>query len=228
MSRWASDGVVFIVDDEADVRESLSSLVSAMGLKYQQFESGEQFIDFLESWQAGIAVAVVDVRMKGMSGLAVLERIRGMYSMLPCIIVTAYADFTMAVDAMAGEAFTVLCKPYRDQELWERIVQALEKSEQAYEEYCEVGPINSRFATLSSSEIAVMNLLIRGVTNKRISHLCEISPRTVDLRRKAILEKMNVASVPDLIWKLARIGYSPTEQPVDIVIAAGDDDDDDE
>lgn len=223
MSRWASDGVVFIVDDEADVRESLSALVSAMGLKYQQYESGEQFIDFLESWQVGIAVAVVDVRLKAMSGLAVLERIRGVYTTLPCIIVTAFADFTMAVDAMAGEAFTVICKPYRDQKLWERIVQALEKSEQAYIDYCEVGAINSRFATLSSSEVAVMNLLIRGVTNKKISHLCEISPRTVDLRRKAILEKMYVASVPDLIWKLARIGYSPSEQPVDTV-ATGDDD----
>jgi FixJ family two-component response regulator len=223
MSRWASDGVVFIVDDEADVRESLSALVSAMGLKYQQFESGEQFIEFLEGWQAGIAVAIVDVRMKGMSGLAVLEKTRGVYSTLPCIIVTAYADFTMAVDAMAGEAFTVLCKPYRDQELWERIVQALEKSEQAYSNYCEVSGINGRFAMLSSSEIAVMNLLIRGVTNKKISHVCEISPRTVDLRRKAILEKMNVASVPDLIWKLARIGYVPTEQPVE-TLAPGDED----
>jgi FixJ family two-component response regulator len=223
MSRWASDGVVFIVDDEADVRESLSALVSAMGLKYQQFESGEQFIEFLETWRAGIAVAVVDVRMKGMSGLAVLQRIRGMYTTLPCIIVTAYADFTMAVDAMAGEAFTVLCKPYRDQELWERIVQALEKSEQAYDDYCEVGAISNRFATLSPSEIAVMNFLIRGVTNKKISHLCEISPRTVDLRRKAILDKMNVASVPDLIWKLARMGYSPTEQPVNSFVAGDDD-----
>ncbi len=223
MSRWASDGIVFIVDDEADVRESLSALVSAMGLRYQQFESGEQFVDFLETWQAGIAVAVVDVRMKGMSGLAVLERTRGKYSTLPCIIITAYADFTMAVEAMAGEAFTVLCKPYRDQELWERIVQALEKSEQAYIDHCEVSAINGRFLMLSSSEIAVMNLLIRGVTNKKISHLCEISPRTVDLRRKAILEKMNVASVPDLIWKLARIGYAPMEQPVDTV-AAGEDD----
>lgn len=223
MSRWASDGVVFIVDDETDARESLSALVSAMGLKYQQFESGEQFIEFLESWQAGIAVAVVDVRMKGMSGLAVLEKTRGVYLTLPCIIVTAYADFTMAVDAMAGDAFTVICKPYRDQELWERIVQALEKSEQSYSDYCEVSAINSRFATLSSSEIAVMNLLIRGVTNKKISHLCEISPRTVDLRRKAILEKMNVGSVPDLIWKLARIGYSPTDQPVDSVVAGEED-----
>lgn len=128
----------------------------------------------------------------------------------------------MAVDAMAGEAFTVLCKPYRDQELWERIVQALEKSEQAYDDYCEVGAISNRSATLSPSEIAVMNFLIGGVTNKRISHLCEISPRTVDLRRKAILEKMNVASVPDLIWKLARMGYSPTEQPVDSFVADDD------
>jgi len=223
MSRWASDGVVFIVDDEADLRDSLSALVSAMGLKYQQFESGEQFVDFLETWQAGIAVSVVDVRMKGMSGLAVLEKIRGIYTTLPCIIITAYADFTMAVDAMSGEAFTVLCKPYRDQELWERIVQALEKSEQAFSDYCEISAINSRFATLSPSEIAVMSLLIRGVTNKKISHLCEISPRTVDLRRKAILEKMNVASVADLIWKLARIGYSPAEQPVE-TSAAGEED----
>jgi len=216
MNRWASDGTVFIVDDDEDVRHSLSALLSAMGLKHQQFESGEQFIEFLETWQTGIAVAVVDVRMKGMSGLAVLERIRDVYTTLPCIIVTAYADFTMAVDAMAGSAFTVLCKPYRDQELWERIVQALEKSQLAYEDYCEAGAINARFATLSSSEIAVMNLLIRGVTNKRISHLCEISPRTVDLRRKAILDKMGVASVPDLIWKLARIGYAPTDAIEDV------------
>lgn len=223
MSRWASDGTVFVIDDEVDVRESLAALVSAMGLKCGQFESGEQFVDYLGTWQPGIAVAVVDVRMKGMSGLAVLEKVRNGFPTLPCIIVTAYADFTMAVEAMASDAFTVLCKPYRDQELWERIVKALEKSERAFDEFCEVGAINSRFSTLSASELAVMNLLIRGVTNKKISHLCQISPRTVDLRRKAILEKMAVPSVPDLIWKLARIGYTPAERPVDVV-AAGEED----
>jgi len=209
MSIWSEAGAVFVVDDDEAARMSVAAMVDSMGLKCQGFASCDAFLEFLQRWVAGIGVALVDVRMKGTSGLLALRQIQGRYPTLPVVMITAYADVPLAIEAMEAGAISLLQKPYRDNDLWERIVRGMTISEARFRSHLELTDLGQRYASLSPSEAEVLKLLIGGVANKQIAHACEISLRSVDIRRKGILEKMGTPTVAELIWKLARSRFDP-------------------
>jgi FixJ family two-component response regulator len=209
MSTWSEVGTVFVVDDDEAARMSVAAMVDSMGLKCQGFASCDAFLEFMNRWVVGIGVALVDVRMKGTSGLLALRQIRGRFPTLPVVMVTAYADVSMAIEAMEAGALSLLEKPYRDNDLWELIVRGMTTSETRFRSHLELTDLVHRYGALSISEAEVLKLLIGGVANKQIAHACEISLRSVDIRRKGILEKMGTSTVAELIWKLARSRFDP-------------------
>lgn len=209
MNTWAEVGAVFVVDDDEAARLSVAAMVDSMGLQCQAFNSCDLFLEFLNRWVAGIGVALLDVRMKGTSGLLALQQIRERYPTLPVVMITAYADVPLAIEAMEAGAISLLEKPYRNNDLWELIVRGMTISETRYSNHLEWTDLVQRYASLSASEAEVLKLLIAGVANKQIAHACEISLRSVDIRRKGILEKMGTSTVAELIWKLARSRFDP-------------------
>lgn len=204
MSEWIEGSQVFVVDDDNGARESVSALVEAMGVECLSFASGEEFLEYLAETPVKAGCAVVDVRLRGISGVAVLQHVLDKHPALPVVLITAYADVKMVIDAMSLGALTVLPKPYRDQELWDTVVRALGEAKRRYEEHSKADAVRREMDRLSDSEREVLGLLVRGVPNKQIAMRCDISPRTVDMRRTSILRKFAVESVPELIWKVAQ------------------------
>ncbi|MCR9293249.1 MAG: response regulator [bacterium] len=212
MEGWATSGSVYIVDDDSGARESVEVLVTSMGLEFRSFASGEDFLDFLNELKdkiPGVCCALVDVRMRGMSGTVLLKELRkrDYFISIPIILVTAFADVPMAIEAMQNGAHTILPKPYRDQELWEIIVDAIRESERNLAEYRARATTMEQLSSLTKNEQEVLDFFLRGVSNKRIAYICDVSSRTVDVRRKAILHKMQVSTMSELIWKLSNAGY---------------------
>jgi FixJ family two-component response regulator len=155
---------VFVVDDDAAARESVVALVSEKGVKATAFASAEEFLDRFDPQMTGCLV--VDVRMAGMSGLQLLQHLQAKQSTLPAIVITGYADVPLAVKAMQAGAMTFLEKPCQDQELWQAIQQALdlELSQQMIKR--QKGEIESRLASLTEDEVAVLRKLLEGLPNR--------------------------------------------------------------
>jgi FixJ family two-component response regulator len=200
---------VFVVDDDAAARESVVALVSEKGVKATAFASAEEFLDRFDPQMTGCLV--VDVRMAGMSGLQLLQHLQAKQSTLPAIVITGYADVPLAVKAMQAGAMTFLEKPCQDQELWQAIQQALdlELSQQMIKR--QKGEIESRLASLTEDEVAVLRKLLEGLPNKRIAVDLDIGLRTVELRRSHIMRKMEAASLPELVRMAILVGFLKAE-----------------
>lgn len=193
-------GKVFIVDDDAQSRESIAALVDAMGVEVITFPSGEAFLASPYLHDAGCLVT--DLRMPGMNGLELLKRLRAQEIEIPIILVSAYVDVRIAVDTMAAGAFRVVEKPYNDQELWDAIVSAIQEGSISMKKSLARRSLAQRQSSLTESENEVMHLILSGYSNKQISHELDISPRTVDLRRQAILSKMEFQNIVELATAL--------------------------
>jgi two-component system, LuxR family, response regulator FixJ len=193
----AIEKTVFVVDDDAAARESVMALVRLKGLQAEGFSSAEEFLARYEPAQTGCLV--VDVRMAGMSGLALLERLKARHSTLPAVVITGYADVPMAVRVMQEGAVTFLEKPAQQQELWQAISQALEVGQTQHAQRRERAEIEARLATLTADELEVFRRLLSGHPNKRIASDLDIGLRTVELRRSNIMKKMQATSLPDLV-----------------------------
>jgi two-component system, LuxR family, response regulator FixJ len=200
---------VFVVDDDAAARESVLALVSLKGVPAKGFTSAEEFLAQFDPQHTGCLV--VDVRMTGMSGLQLLQQLQTRGSTLPTIVITGYADVPMAVRAMQSGAMTFLEKPCQDQELWHAIQQALDKEETLSNLRKQKGEIESRLATLSEDEVAVLRKLLEGLPNKRIAVDLDIGLRTVELRRSNIMKKMDAASLPELVRMAILVGFLKAE-----------------
>lgn len=192
---------VFVVDDDADLRTSLCALVTSMGGKAQGFASAEEFLAQLPQQARGIVVA--DVRMPGMSGLELQKELARRKSHLPIIILTAYANTPLTVEAMQAGAVTIIDKPYHDDDLWQAIQSSLEREESAWRAFQHRRGIEARLAGLTPSERDVVDRLVQGKLNKVIAHELDISIRTVEKRRHDVLTKMQVKSVTELATLLA-------------------------
>ena len=150
--------------------------------------------------------------MTGMSGLQLLQQLASRKSTLPAVVITGYADVPMAVKAMQAGAMTFLEKPCQDQELWQAIQQALDKEKSIQSLRRQKSEIESRLATLTEDEIAVLRKLLEGLPNKRIAVDLDIGLRTVELRRSNIMKKMQAASLPELVRMAILIGFLPASQ----------------
>ncbi|MFO1246277.1 MAG: response regulator [Ramlibacter sp.] len=198
----ALNATVFIVDDDASVREALAWLLRSRHLPSETFASGEEFDRFL---QGGFvprdpSCVLLDVRMPGMSGLALFEKLieRGLAAALPVIFLTGHADVPTAVEAVKRGAFDFCEKPFSDNALVDRIEQAIAQSARTLEARRQATRLQSRLAELTERERDVMRLVVEGLPNKLIADQLDISVRTVEVHRARVFDKMEVKSAVEL------------------------------
>ena len=188
---------VFVVDDDADARDSVCVLVRSMGIRADPFASAEEFLArYVEECPGCL---VTDVHMLGMSGLELQEKLIERNVSLPVIVLTAYARTRVTVRAMAAGAVTLLEKPYDEEELWDAIRKALAKDTQRREGVQRQREIRVRVDQLTAGERAVMDLIVQGQPNKTIAKKLGISVRAVENRRSAVISKMQADSVAELV-----------------------------
>jgi two-component system response regulator DctR len=201
----SKDVEVFIVDDDASVREALAWLLRSRHLPSQSFESADVFLDSLNrssgAWlpkQAGCLL--LDVRMPGTSGLALFELLvqRQLLDVLPVIFLTGHADVPTAVDAVKRGAFDFCEKPFSDNALVDRIELALEKSATHLQAMCAKQAVQRNLSELTDRERDVMRLVVEGLPNKLIADQLDISVRTVEVHRARVFDKMQVKSAVEL------------------------------
>ncbi len=195
---------VFIVDDDPAAHESVAALVRSHGLEAETFESAEDFLARFDRQRDGCLI--IDMRMSGMCGLKLQELLRAEGVELPVIIITGYGDVSSAVQAMRGGAQTFLEKPCNDQQLWEAICRALACQVQSRSQRAQRAQIRSRLAMLTPEEHQVLQKLVAGNPNKTIAKELDLGLRTVELRRANILQKMQAASLAELVRMVVAAG----------------------
>ncbi len=192
-----SEATIFVVDDDPGVRQSLEMLIRAIGQSVETYASAGEFLDAYTSERPGCLV--LDLRMPGMSGLELQEELGSRGSNLPVIFITAHGDVPTAVDAVKGGAIDFIQKPFRDQDLIEKIELALEQNERALEDSAERGDVQARVASLTSRERQVMDIVVDGKTNKAMATELRLSERTVEIHRARVMSKMGAESLADLV-----------------------------
>ena len=193
---------VFIVDDDASVRAGLAWLLRSRHLPSQAFDSAEAFDRMLCSGyvQTQPCCVLLDVRMPGMSGLALFETLvqRGLTQVIPVIFLTGHADLPTAVDAVKRGAFDFCEKPVSDNALVDRIEQAIVQSDQFLKQRLQREGVGRKVADLTERERSVMRLVTEGLPNKLIAEQLDISVRTVEVHRARVFDKMDVKSAVEL------------------------------
>jgi len=196
------DATVFIVDDDAGVRDALSWLLRSRRLLSEVYESAEEFDRMLQSGfvPTQASCLLLDVRMPGMSGLELFDKLiaRGLQASLPVIFLTGHADVPTAVDAVKRGAFDFCEKPFSDNALVDRIEQALAQSAQSLQTRRARATLQTRMAELTERERDVMRLVVEGLPNKLIADQLDISVRTVEVHRARVFDKMEVKSAVEL------------------------------
>jgi two-component system response regulator DctR len=200
------DGLIFIVDDDASVREALAWLLRSRRLASEHFASAEAFEQFLDQGPLPEQplCLLLDVRMPGTSGLVLFDRLveRGLLPAMPVIFLTGHADVPTAVDAVKRGAFDFCEKPFSDNALVDRIEHALNASLQALEVQRVRRGLAERIGELTERERDVMRLVIEGLPNKLIADQLAISVRTVEVHRARVFDKMEVKSAVELANRL--------------------------
>lgn len=192
-----SSGKVFIVDDDDAVRNSLRLLFKTVDIEAVTFESGDAFLhEYDADWQGCI---VLDIRMPGTSGLEVQKILAERGNTLPIIFITGHGDVPMAVEAMQVGAFDFVQKPFRDQELVDRVSQALSVNQEEHENAAHAREVLDCYNALTPREKEVMHCVVKGQANKVIAMDLDVSQRTVEIHRARVMEKMKARSLADLV-----------------------------
>jgi two-component system, LuxR family, response regulator DctR len=198
----ATDATVFIVDDDAGVRDALAWLLRSRRLLSQSFASAEEFEAMLQagSTPGQACCLLLDVRMPGTSGLALFDKLAesGLHEAMPVIFLTGHADVPTAVDMVKRGAFDFCEKPFSDNALVDRVEEALRRSAQVLASQQARGLLQHRLDELTERERDVMRLVARGVPNKLIADQLAISVRTVEVHRSRVFDKMEVKSAVEL------------------------------
>jgi FixJ family two-component response regulator len=185
------------VDDDEAVRGSLKLLLKTIGVPAQAYASAQEFLDTFDAQRPGCLV--LDIRMPGMSGLELQEALNARGALLPIIFITGHGDVPMAVEAMQRGALDFLQKPFRDQDLLDRIHKALEKDRAGRELLGNRATIRARIAELTPREREVLALVTEGKANKVIAGDLGVSQRTVEIHRAHVMEKMGANSLAHLV-----------------------------
>jgi two-component system response regulator FixJ len=197
---------IFVVDDDAAVRDALKLLLRSVGHAVETFGSAQEFLDAYGEDRAGCLV--LDIRMPGMSGLELQQKLNEKHSILPIIFITGHGDVPMAVEAMQAGAVDFIQKPFRDQDLIDRINQALEKDGSNRAALGERNDIRRRLETLTPREREVLDLVVHGKANKVIAGDLKLSQRTVEIHRARVMEKMQASSLAHLVRMVLEVGQA--------------------
>jgi RNA polymerase sigma factor (sigma-70 family) len=187
---------VFLVDDDGPMRESMALLLQQAGLRVRSFPSAHDFLNAYAATEPGCLV--LDLRMPGMTGLELQETLQGMGARLPIIFLSGFGDIPTTVRAIKGGAVDFLEKPVAAEALVARVRHALAEERRQRALRAEEQTIRQTYACLSPREREVMALATRGLANKEIARLLEISPRTVENHRARVMEKMQAENIADL------------------------------
>jgi two-component system, LuxR family, response regulator FixJ len=201
---------VFVVDDDEGVRNSLRFLLKSVGLPTRALSSASEFLDTYKPSQPGCLV--LDVRMPGMSGLELQQQLNLRGATIPVIFITGHGDVPMAVEAMQHGAFDFLQKPFRDQDLIDRIQRALERDARNRSTLAQHGKIRERIASLTPREREVLTLMTQGKPNKVMAADLGVSQRTVEIHRARVMEKSGAASLAQLVRMVMDLEADTTDR----------------
>lgn len=199
----ADASLVYIVDDDHAVRDSLSLLMRSVGLASRTFASAA---DFLEAYDpAKLSCLVADVRMPEISGLELQQELLHRHIEIPIVFITGYGDVPMAVEAMKAGAVDFIQKPFRDQELLDCINTALQQDRDWRNQRQEMLEIRKRLETLTPRETEVLDKVVQGCANKVIAMDLGVSQRTVELHRARVMHKMGARSLAELVRVVEKV-----------------------
>lgn len=193
----ATQPTIFVVDDEADVRESVSLLVRSVGLAVETFATANEFLESCSADRPGCVI--LDVRMPGLNGLAAQQQLLKRGITLPVIFISGHGDIAMAVRAVRAGALDFLEKPFNDQDLFDCLQKAVEIDADNRAHVAAEAEVERRLDTLTPREREVMERLVEGEVNKIIARQLGLSTRTVEIHRARVLHKMDVGNVSQLV-----------------------------
>jgi RNA polymerase sigma factor (sigma-70 family) len=201
--------IVFVVDDDASVREALKSLIRSVGLQVELFRSAQEFLQWKKPDAA--SCLILDIRLPGISGLDFQRKLAEVGNFIPIIFITGHGDIPMSVRAMKGGAVEFLTKPFRDQDLLDAIHVALERDRARRQREDEIATLKDRFEWLTPREREVLPLVVSGLPNKQIAAEIGTSETTVKVHRGQLMRKMGADSLPELVRMAERIGITTTK-----------------
>jgi FixJ family two-component response regulator len=200
--------LIYLVDDDAAVRDSLGMLFASIDLAHEAYSSALEFLEHYDPKRPACLVA--DIRMPGLSGLELQQRLNEQHAEIPIIFITGHGDVPMAVTAMKSGAADFIQKPFRDQDLIDRINKALAQDREGRSARAQAKTIRDRIATLTPREVEVMQRVVKGQANKVIAMDLGVSQRTVELHRARVMRKLKMRSLAELVSAVGKLGEQET------------------
>lgn len=197
MSEHIGQAIVYVVDDDEAMRDSIRWLLESVGLDSVMFASANEFLQGVDPRRHGCIL--LDVRMPGISGMELLENLKSRGIFQPVIIITGHGDVPMAVRALKHGAFDFIQKPFNGQELLDRVHNAIKLDMEKHQQYRQREILRSHFEALTPREKEIMELVVAGDSSKVIGQKLGISHRTVDIHRGNIMRKLNITSIAELV-----------------------------
>jgi FixJ family two-component response regulator len=188
---------VFVIDDDEPVRDAIGLLLDTVDIAHESFASAQDFLADYESHRTGCLV--LDIRMPGMSGLELQDHLKENQDPIPIIFITGHGDIPMAVEAMKKGAIDFIRKPFRDQELLDRIHDAMNQDAENRDHYADLEAVRSHADELTPREQEVFARVAEGQANKVVAIDLEISERTVEIHRSQVMQKMRARNLADLV-----------------------------
>jgi FixJ family two-component response regulator len=203
----AAEPVVFVVDDSRSVREALTSLLGSVGLRAQAFRTAEEFLSAVTA--DAPACAVLDVRLPGLSGLDLQQRLLAAGQHIPIVFITAHGTVPISVEAMKGGAVEFLVKPFPQHALLDALERALAARHRQQQQRAETADLRRRYEALTAREREVMAHVVAGLLNKQIAGRLGLSEVTVKVHRARAMRKMSIDSLAELVRAADRLSAEP-------------------